>query len=243
MKGILFQEPLYNAICEGKKTMTRRVVKSRTGTFEAGKDKETGNVLSLWGTDEAGAHVAQIKPRYKVGEIVYVKEPYIDDIALERVFYKYDSIDVDDAIEGGFNHGWKNKLFMSESRARLFLRMTNVSCEKLSIISDDDCEKEGISEFIQGGLTVFGIEGWKSKYEPGKKPYMRFTAKLAYRELWNTINVTPKFNKTYGVYYSFPFHDEDLENRHAIIKGTLHMCYPDPFVWVYEFEIVELNKL
>jgi len=81
------------------------------------------------------------KPRYKVGETVYLKEPYFP-YCFERALYKYDS-------KNQFGK-WSNKLFMPEKYARYFIEITGVRCEQLQDISDEDCMKEGIFlDFIE----------------------------------------------------------------------------------------------
>ena len=66
MKGICFKEPMFIATIKGIKTQTRRIIPNadslRKSVFvESGYETLHGN---------------QRKPRYNVGEIVYLKEPY-----------------------------------------------------------------------------------------------------------------------------------------------------------------------
>lgn len=137
MKGICFKEPLFHAVVEGSKTMTRRLFKP-TANFsptnlrlnEPGYQDEKDNVYF---------------PYYKVGETVYLKEPYSyeydDETNKWKPFYKYD---------GFFCYGedgpvkYKNKLFMPESAARHFIRITSVRAERLQDISEEDCLREGV---------------------------------------------------------------------------------------------------
>ena len=74
-------------------------------------------------------------PRYEVGEILYLKEPYINT-ECETLYYF-------DSPQFG-KKGWKNKLFMPEKYARYFIRITNIKAERLQDITTEDCLKEGI---------------------------------------------------------------------------------------------------
>jgi len=66
MKGILLKEPLFHLTIQKKKTQTRRVIREK----ELLKENP--------------------KPRYKPGEVVYIKEPTFDDPDLPFLDYKYD---------------------------------------------------------------------------------------------------------------------------------------------------------
>ena len=124
MKGICFKEQLFNAIIDGRKTMTRRIIK---GTVPIGNWKET------------------IKhARYKMGETVYLKEPYNDIHSNHRILYKYNDCE---PSEYGYAKGfWENERFMPEIYARHFIQITDVKLERLREISKVDCIKEGIRE-------------------------------------------------------------------------------------------------
>ena len=64
MKGIIFSEPMFRATIEGRKTQTRRIVKPQPDFISENfgwANRNNGDI---------------ILPRYKVGEKVYLKEPY-----------------------------------------------------------------------------------------------------------------------------------------------------------------------
>ena len=91
-----------------------------------------------------------VRPRYKVGEVIYIKEPYVDDIDPDRVFYKYDPVDIQALMNLGYGECldkpgfWRNKQSMSARMARYFLRITARHGERLQDITDEGCKKEGI---------------------------------------------------------------------------------------------------
>ncbi|MEL6274775.1 MAG: hypothetical protein AAFU03_06725, partial [Bacteroidota bacterium] len=73
------------------------------------------------------------KPRYKEGDVIYLKEPYRE--APDGYQYKFDGDD------GG---KWKNKMFMPAKAARVFAEITSVKIEMLKEITVDEIVAEGI---------------------------------------------------------------------------------------------------
>jgi len=128
MQGINFTEPMFKAVIEGRKTQTRRII----------KDSDIVCVVDA-GTVLYESTGERVKPRYKVGETLYLKEPYFDctDEGQEGLYYRY----------RGDNMGlyvWQNKRFMPAKYARYFIKITGVRCERLQDISDADCKREGL---------------------------------------------------------------------------------------------------
>lgn len=113
MKGICFIEMLHDKTVKKIKTETRRIMYEQPD--DSGLHNHTLFPLSIdsdmkgfWGTvSETGEH-KEFKPRYNVGEILYLKEPY----------YEWDDWDAED---GQFSYKfdnpnkivpyWENKLF------------------------------------------------------------------------------------------------------------------------------------
>ena len=160
MNGICFIKPLFNAVVEGRKTQTRRVIDNKT--LEKLEDYWSWYDFAL----AQRTHEVSVEPdktesfaRYKVGEILYLKEPYYD-YGLGTILYKYSGDYVGD-YEGAFESMvWENKLFMPEKYARYFIEITGVRCERLQDISDEDCEKEGIMKEADYPIYyVFGSRG------------------------------------------------------------------------------------
>jgi hypothetical protein len=165
MNKILFTEPNRIETVESRKTNTRRLIKSRTGFFKV--ESKNGIVTNIWQTDAngwVGEDLIPVKPRYQVGEIVYIAEPYICHFylnAFEKIDIKYldeevKTFDIPKNIDVGSwcgkrhremsksKSGFCNKMFMPEWAARYFIRITDVKAERLQYINDKDCGKEGI---------------------------------------------------------------------------------------------------
>lgn len=126
---------LTQAVVEGRKTMTRRIVPDGT---PFGNWKETVK-----------------KSRYKVGDVVAVAQSY-EAIRNERhkdycndIYNPFGAKEPDLESEPG----WTNKMFVSADLMPHQLRIMNVRVERLQDISDEDVYKEGFKkETVNNGL-------------------------------------------------------------------------------------------
>lgn len=224
MKGICFKEPLFHLTVQGIKTQTRRIIKSRTGFFQV--CSKNGVVTDIWQTDANewwGDDLIPVKPRYEAGETVYLKEPYhIHAMSNPFVFQKWEETVYkygEDAESIGILEDelgiskWKNKLFMPESKARYFIKITDVRAERLQGISEEDCIKEGIIEERP--------EFWNLPPEDGQPAFgvpEIVTAHTCYATRWFD---TPQ--EAYAVL---------IDGING--KGTWEN---NPWVWVYDYEL------
>lgn len=148
MKKIMFNDKfgLTKAVLEGRKTMTRRIIKTpRTMEgkdvygFSVVKYPRTGVPIEVMALDADGAQINNILPKYKVGEVVAVAQSYKDaGFSPDTLIREYKTMkDVP---------GWTNKMFVEAQSMLYFIRITNVRVERLQDISDEDCLREGIIE-------------------------------------------------------------------------------------------------
>lgn len=181
-KPILFNTEMVKAILEGRKTVTRRVVK-----FIDGKNPNwTGYIkdgLTLYnGTNEP----CNKKPPYAAGDYLYVRETWCDDRQYTKddtpgmYFYKADE-------KVSYNEKWKPSIHMPKEAARLFLRVTNVRVERLQDITEEQATKEG----CQAGFREYKGAIW------GQEDTDEWTAVEAFQELWNSTIKKQDLNK-YG---------------------------------------------
>ena len=208
-KGICFINPMFNKVVTGEKIQTRRIIKPQ---LDSRGFRTTNIMFEDW-------HGREIRPKYKVGETVYLKEPYAetcDEYGTPIIAYKFggkprlklpDSlgceIDTDWCIDNYPACGkWKNKLFMPESAARHFIKITGVRAERLQDISEEDCLKEGIEEVIWKGKILKSSKHYFNSYESYDTPIE------AYAELIDRINKEGIWEK-------------------------------NPWVWVYDFNLVK----
>lgn len=211
MKKIMLNDRygLTEAVLEGRKTMTRRIIKTPR-TME-GKDVygfsvvtyRTGEVVEVMAIDEDGAMIGNILPKYKVGEVVAVAQAYRDAINpldwVNTLIYKNEP-------------GWTNKMFVGADLMPHQIFINAVRVDRLQDISDEDCLREGI--------------------------YLDETAPLCYQPFYSCYQpfYTFKESQEHGTPVGYQTAREAFA---ALIdkvsgKGTWQS---NPWVFVYEFEL------
>lgn len=129
MKKIMFSDKfgLTQAVLDGRKTMTRRI----------SEDQIRNSIFCKSGYESI--HGYEIKPKYKVGEVVAIAQSY------ESVYNEKGLETMDMLVSWLKNHkGWQNKLFVAAGYMIHHIRITDIKIERLQDISDEDCLKEGI---------------------------------------------------------------------------------------------------
>lgn len=140
MKKIMFNDKccLTQAVLNGSKTMTRRVLKE-------------GTPLGNW--EETTKHLP-----YKVGDIVAIAQPY-KDIIESLPMYSGAILDEVGMPCKEYKAGWTNKMFVRADFMIHHIRITDVKIERLQDISDKECLREGVKRASIG----FYAEGVKVK--------------------------------------------------------------------------------
>lgn len=140
--GFCERYKLTTAVLNGKKTMTRRVIKDVSMIQHLNELEEDDKIH----TQNADIEIIKEKiARYKLGEVVAVAQAYND-------FYN-DECDPRHFPEG---EGWTNKMFVKPSLMPHQIKITGVRIERLQAISDDDCLKEGVFD-SNVGYNRFGF--------------------------------------------------------------------------------------
>ena len=168
MKGICFKEPLFHKVVAGEKTQTRRIIIPPKGAYGLmiAKDNQ-GVVTGVYGydanerTERPDGREWIVKPRYEVGEILFLKEPYC--------FQPYDTGKIDPYYRYGemvtpIKAVWKNKLFMPEKYARHFIKIIDVTAQKAHNITEAEAILEGCknkAEFENWWIKIHGISSWQ----------------------------------------------------------------------------------
>lgn len=188
-KPILFNTEMVRAILDGKKTVTRRVLKPHNSA----KAKRSGYYQGegLWYDDEINAfdkdthikdysvsccwietkiYIRRYAP-YKIGDILYVRETWAELETVHGVpYWAYKADDQTLHHSSGENfERWHPSIHMPKEAARVFLRVTNVRVERLQDISDRDLICEGeipiihVDESLNGEATRMSFLGtWNS---------------------------------------------------------------------------------
>lgn len=241
-KPILFSTHMVQAILEGRKSQTRRIIKHKNHIEDVKKVVKCVGNEKDWGkfilTDEFGEDFLR-SAKYQKGDILWVREtwkpgawredgrvafdykaspeltntPWVQFSKFDDYFKKW----TDEIIKNGskpdvngFHYweagksplSWKPSIFMPFEAARIFLRVTNVRCERLQDITEDDAIAEGIEK-----VADYGTTGYKLYTEPDAA-YSDIDAIWSFESLWQSINGKDSWNE-------------------------------NPWVWVYEFERIE----
>lgn len=140
MKKIMFNDKygLTQAVLEGKKTQTRRIINNFHNYIKVCEDAG----FQPWSLSEYS--------KYKVGDVVAIAQPYKD---CKRFKCLQESA------------GWNNKMFVKAELMQHHIIITNVRVERLQDISEVDCLEEGI-EFYGSyyGYRIPGATqiGWRT---------------------------------------------------------------------------------
>lgn len=152
MQKIMFNDRygLTDAVIEGRKTMTRRLVSDRLWEIWTDYDDFCNSVIG--GIARGGTSVSREyyhecdffkdKCRYKVGEVVAVAQCYEQIGANPQHYISRPDIDGYQIIS--MCPGWRNKMFVRAELMPHQIRITGIRCERLQDISDEDCVKEGV---------------------------------------------------------------------------------------------------
>jgi hypothetical protein len=126
---------MVQAILEGRKTMTRRVVKSKMPIMAI-----SPNGQSAMGED--GRTVWQLKSPYgKPGDVLWVRETWMPSANDVYVHFKAD------CSIGEAGIGWKPSIHMPKAYARIWLRITSIGVQRLHDISEQDAIAEGCIQY------------------------------------------------------------------------------------------------
>ena len=151
---------LTKAVLEGRKTMTRRIIKApktMEGQWVSGfaicKRPGSDEVVEVMALDADEGMINNILPKYKPGEVVAVAQSYKD---IRDIIG-----DIHDGKSIKSMAGWNNKMFVSADLMPHQSRITNIRVERLQDISEEDCIKEGIIK--DGDVFAYNdYEGFKT---------------------------------------------------------------------------------
>jgi hypothetical protein len=200
-KPILFSGPMVRAILDGRKTMTRRVVKpqpphSCTYTINGANSHALcfGPIGECVPPTAKSADHRLPCPYGQPGDRLWIKESYCckadeNEQILEDEFW-YRSTDEGEGIvalneDGGIKENkdgteaspWISSRFMPRKASRITLEVTGVRVERLKEITEEDAKAEGVDGPSENPLCVGDC----------RTHYSHF------RELWDSINAKRGF--------------------------------------------------
>lgn len=212
MKPILFNTEMVQALLDGRKTQTRRVIKPQPErTYVAGHGIGRAGYTNEWVTchqsDEFGWEAWKEKalincPYGQPGDLLWVRETftiyqgYSDSVPL------YKTGEHDDLLK------WSPSIHMPRWASRLTLKITNVRVERVQDISEEDAKAEGVYSWNgnTGDVRTGAHKIWGTKEVSALDPV------AAFELLWDSINTKRGYS-----------------------------WESNPWVWVIEFEVIKKN--
>lgn len=204
-KPILFSTAMVQAILEGRKSQTRRIIKPQPIG-----DQSSGLVFYKKFHFEGTNWQEEILKiaKFQMGDIMWVRETwqYSDDLNDPYLYkQKYQEEYLPE------HHGemkWKPSIFMPKDACRIFLKVTKVRIERLQDITEEDAKAEGV--FYYGDETLDYMN-----YMHDNKHFDDWgvmTAKHSFETLWEKINSKESWKENPWVFvYDFE-HIEKPQN-------------------------------
>ncbi len=175
LRPILFSTPMVQAILEGRKTQTRRILKVKGCKPFVPDNSWKLETIIKWNKDYF--------PYGKIGDVLWVretfKENFKENIALGQSNYIFRA---DGKCETDF---WKPSIFMPFKACRLFLKITDIRIERLNDISETDALNEGVQVDKKNSETF--QHTFYTNYLKNSHSLVR-NAKDSFMTLWFEIN-------------------------------------------------------
>jgi hypothetical protein len=161
MKPILFNTEMVKAVLEGRKTVTRRVIKpqpefvqsySYKGKLLYESEERTWCYKNIVFQNWCEVNCIVPFAPYQIGNILYVRETFrVVGFTDGKDDYDYKADGCDPLVDKGILR-WHPSLHMPREAARIFLKVTDVRVERLQEITHEQAIKEGLKEC--GGYEV-----------------------------------------------------------------------------------------
>ena len=169
-RPILFQSDMVNAILEGRKTQTRRIVKPTKDRNGSGCQLAPCEIAG-----EVNSGDYSFCSYGKPGDRLWVREAFRNrrvDNSPGDVVYRADHPG-ESTVPGSYGRSWKPSIHMPRWASRITLEIVSARVERLQDISEADAKAEGVigeKEAAEAGLE------WHDK------------PRRAFRFLWQSIN-------------------------------------------------------
>lgn len=223
MKQILFNTEMVQAIMDGRKTVTRRVVKSNKfdlnsccaveisgNPYETRIDKHgceyPFQLNGLYATFDDGKCFPLVKLPCQAGDILYVRETWAvwsrTEGTAPEIHYKADGEYLKDVK-------WRPSIHMPREAARLFLRVKDVRVERLQDIG-------GYEIIIKEGASPDPYDYQSPEWYDTRPELLTEAARAAFAGLW----------------------DSTMKHADRAVCGW----DANPWVWVIEFERIRREE-
>jgi hypothetical protein len=208
---ILFNTPMVLAILDGRKTMTRRILKTPLPIGVKWWEVFDGELI--YRMVDSKTVLTHCKCRYgKIGDFLWVRETFAktgdnfhDNWPGHGDFYyraddPYSEMEENSPVKG--IPKWRSSIYMPKVAHRICLEITKIRVERLNDITEEDAIREGI-EIIDKNPDGFTYKSYIPKL------MANYACPIgSFESLWNSINLKkcPSWN--------------------------------NPWVWVIEFKII-----
>lgn len=157
---------MVNAILDGKKTQTRRIIKQQPSNnsmvpvycIESANRYNEGKYFYALVNNSKDKIIESdniyFNCVYNIGDKLWVRETFAKS-SDGKILYKADGHDVTK---------WTSPLFMKREYSRIYLKVTNIFMQRINDISDEDILREGVNnreEYEKLWNSIHGDGSWK----------------------------------------------------------------------------------
>lgn len=221
-RPIIFSSAMVQALLEGRKTMTRRLLRPQPDSSKLSPPYKPENrsgqrwvFMNRIDFPEYAFASQDFKAPYAPGDRLYVRENWArnwnqlsETVEDRSVVYMAD--DGPRAQDNGSDLPWKPSIHMPRWASRITLTVEAVKVERLQDISEEDARAEGVEK-------APNVE--RHSYETPSKSYG-----AAFHKLWDSLNAkrAPWDSNPWVAVSSFKVHKRNIdqlakENVHAIL--------------------------
>ena len=190
MKKIMFNDRygLTQAVIEGRKTVTRRIVSDKLWDRWTDYDDFCNSVSCGPSTPVVRQYYNEFEffkdnLPYRIGEIVAVAQCYAD-IHSELMIGDFGDARYD-SFKNAVVHdkaGWHNKMFVQADLMPHQIRITSVRPKRLQDITEEDCMKEGV-RFVENSDGYFS-NGISDGYTTPISAFAALIDEISGRRIW-----------------------------------------------------------
>jgi hypothetical protein len=188
IRPIIFSSPMIRAILDGRKIMTRRVIKPQPTAVYYVHPEHPVQVMEWKGTRWYPASTAWGTPQ--PGDRLWVKETWCVSGEGFNIFWVRYGADQSERRFELIPHPpmllagkWRPSIFMPRWASRITLEITAVRIERVQDITEEDAKAEGCGEYVGGEGPV---PESSLSVEPGYWHPNFF--RDGFRFLWNSLN-------------------------------------------------------
>lgn len=184
-RPILFSAPMVIALRAGRKTQTRRIVKSQPPPDSPGLvfSEPYSEIYGVPTWFVGWGNAVQVScPHGMPGDRLWVKETFAEKPQRPGT-YAYRATDARPRDYRGRAMKWKPSIFMPRVASRIALELAAVRVERLHDISEADAQAEGVRPFFE----TYDCIG-RDQVLPGGTRCSESPYRASYEMLWEEIN-------------------------------------------------------